>query len=90
MLSSPPGLRQRLHGKLRPYTGRTHASGVSAYAIGRDFIILEFRDEHAYLYTSRQPGRRHVAALKRLAPLGRGLATYINQHVRQNYDRQLW
>lgn len=74
---------------LQPYASRRHNSGVSAYHSGRDFIIIEFRDQRTYLYTHEKPGRAAVEAMQRLAAEGRGLATYISRHVRAHYARRL-
>jgi hypothetical protein len=79
-----------LRARLKPYLSRREKSGVSAYLDGGDFIIVEFRHEHAYLYNQTEPGRKHVRIMKRLAAAGRDLTTYINQHVRTNYAQQLW
>ncbi|MFT3780694.1 MAG: hypothetical protein QM790_01675 [Nibricoccus sp.] len=81
------GFRARL--KFQKYDGAHDGSGVIAYAIGTDYIVLEFRDQEFYLYSHKKPGRQHVQALKRLAAEGSGLATYINQHVRANYELKL-
>jgi hypothetical protein len=84
---SPRG-RTRL--ALRRYQDRAKNSGVSAYQLGREFIVVQFRDGSAYLYTHERPGRVHVEAMKRHALAGNGLATYINQHVRSDYAKRLW
>ena len=71
------------------YQGFDENSGVSAYALGHDFIVVEFRHDGRYLYTHAAPGRRHVETMKKLARAGHGLATYINQHVRTHYAEKL-
>jgi hypothetical protein len=48
-----------------------------------------FKDGDGYDYDYRHPGREHVETMKRLAEEGRGLSTYISQHVRKNYARKL-
>jgi hypothetical protein len=75
--------------RLQKYTDASHDSGVSAYALGPDFIDVEFRHDGRYRYDHRRPGRAHVQAMKRLAVRGQGLATYINRHVRDNYAAKL-
>jgi hypothetical protein len=72
-----------------PYSDRSGASGVAAYALGDDFIDLWFRDGGGYRYDASAPGPKHVDAMKRLAEAGQGLATYVNRHVRENYARKL-
>jgi hypothetical protein len=64
-------------------------SGVRFYAAGRGFIDIWFADNRGYRYEERKPGALHVAAMKRRAEAGRGLATDINQHVREDYARML-
>lgn len=73
----------------RRYKNLNGDSGVRFYALGPSFIDVWFVDGAGYRYDERRPGASHVAALKRLAAAGRGLATYINQHVRKGYARKL-
>jgi hypothetical protein len=73
----------------RPYANLGGDSGVRYYAIAPSLIRVWFKDGDSYEYDTRRPGRAHVEAMKRLAKEGRGLATYINQHVRTNYARKL-
>ncbi len=71
------------------YKNLSGDSGVTAYAVTRNSIIVEFRDGPAYLYTHCIPGMRKVQAMKQLAAKGRGLATYINKFVRKRYTAKL-
>jgi hypothetical protein len=64
-------------------------SGVIAYEIGEDSIVLVFRDGEGYLYDAEHPGRQHVHRMQARARRHAGLATYVNQHVRDNYARKL-
>lgn len=64
-------------------------SPIRCYAIGPSSIRVWFEDGGGYEYDNRRPGRQHVEVMKRLAEEGRGLATYINRHVRANYARKL-
>ena len=75
--------------RFHPYSGTGHDSGVTAYAIGTDFIIVEFRGGPRYRYDHATPGRQHVEAIKQCAAAGDGLATYISQHVGANYAEKL-
>jgi hypothetical protein len=61
-------------------------SGVTAYEIGDDFIRVQFTDGGIYLYTNNSSGAEHITEMKQLAKDGAGLNTYINQHVRKNYE----
>ncbi|MBS1595875.1 MAG: hypothetical protein JST90_16310 [Bacteroidetes bacterium] len=60
-------------------------SGVTAYEAGADYIALQFHDGRVYVYDHTRPGRKHVEQMKQLAQSGRGLTTYLNQYVRDNY-----
>jgi hypothetical protein len=64
-------------------------SGVVAYELGEGSITVRFAgdDGPCYLYNAERPGPEAVAHMQRLAKAGRGLMTYINQHVRENYAR---
>lgn len=63
-------------------------SGVSAYEIGSDYIIVKFSGTaKTYRYSYRKAGQNHVENLKRLAKSGSGLNSYINIHVKNLYDK---
>lgn len=75
---------------MQPYADISGNSGISRYEILDEAIILEFRmDRKRYLYSYRKPGKQQVEEMKQLAREGRGLATYVNQHVRENYEKRL-
>jgi hypothetical protein len=73
---------------MRPYGRPDQDQGVVAYDLGADFIRIEFVDGSIYRYDASRPGVEHVDRMKALAEAGRGLTTYINQHVRENYARR--
>lgn len=73
---------------MTPYPGRD-ASGVAAYACGPGWIDLRFHRGGTYRYDDDRPGAAHVREMRRLAALGQGLNTYVNQHVRDRYARRL-
>ncbi|HEY4218738.1 MAG TPA: hypothetical protein VGM67_16465 [Gemmatimonadaceae bacterium] len=57
---------------------------------GPDFIKIQFgaTDDVVYVYDHVIPGATDVARMKALAVAGRGLSTYISQHVRDRYRRK--
>lgn len=63
-------------------------SGVLAYEIGIDYIKIRFR-EGTYLYTYEKPGSFFVEQMKLQAKNGKGLCTFINKYVRENYKLKL-
>jgi hypothetical protein len=71
------------------YKSHKRNVGVLAYETGKDFIKLQFQDGRVYLYDYTKPGKTAVNKMKKLAVTGRGLTTYVNQHVRENYSRKI-
>lgn len=73
-----------------PYKAQNPNAGIVNYEITHAAIILEFSDhKYRYLYNEQAPGPAHVEAMKRLALVGKGLTTYVNQHVREHYASKL-
>ena len=75
--------------KMQRYANRDGGSGVVSFATGPAGIAVEFTNGAVYVYDLERPGRQAVSDMKRLARAGRGLSTYISQHVRDNYARKL-
>jgi hypothetical protein len=63
-------------------------SGVVAYETAPDSITLTFVGGERYLYDHARPGRDAVERMKKLAKTGRGLSTFVAQHVREAYARK--
>lgn len=74
---------------MQHYNNRSGESGVVAYEIEKDTITIQFIDGDRYLYTKRSAGADNIAKMQELAREGRGLSTYLNQHVRSRYARKL-
>ena len=74
---------------MTPYGNSNGSSGVSAFEIQREAIIVEFRHGGKYVYDHDTTGREHVEEMKVLALEGRGLATYINKNVRNLFAAKL-
>ena len=71
------------------YRNLSGHSGVVAYEMAPDAITLTFVNGDRYRYSAIRPGRNAVDRMKVLAEAGRGLATFVSQHVRDNYERKL-
>lgn len=65
-----------------------HDSGVVAYGVEKNGIVVLFREGWYYLYDDDKPGQQHLKNMISLAKNGKGLSTYISQHVRENYQRK--
>jgi hypothetical protein len=72
-----------------PYKNKNHNSGIIAYEVGRGFIKLTFRSGDVYLYDHKKPGKSKVEKMKLLAASGKGLATYLNKYIRDNFSQKL-
>jgi hypothetical protein len=70
---------------MTPYQRLSGDSGVLSYRSMPSAIKVEFVDGKIYTYTYASAGRDQVEQMKRLARAGRGLSTYISQHVRDGY-----
>jgi hypothetical protein len=66
---------------MRLYINLSGHSGVQAYEVGPDWIDVRWTDG-IYRYAAAKVGAGNVEKMKRLASLGRGLNTFINQHPR--------
>ena len=64
-------------------------SGVVAYDIDAGQIIVQFRNGDRYLYTEDSAGAANVARMQALAKAGRGLSSFISQHVHDRYERKV-
>ncbi|MES2704396.1 MAG: hypothetical protein V4649_17275 [Bacteroidota bacterium] len=74
---------------MKKYGGADNNSGVKAYEVVPSGIVVMFVDGNKYLYNNKKPGKKHVHEMIAHAEAGSGLATYINQHVRDNYAAKL-
>jgi len=74
---------------MQPYKNSNRDTGVVAYEPGHDGITVKFRDGSVYLYTSKSAGAAAISEMKILAKKGAGPTTYINQHVKNNYERKI-
>ncbi|MSR00464.1 MAG: hypothetical protein EXR88_03550 [Gammaproteobacteria bacterium] len=65
------------------YGDTSGTSGIESYLIGDDFINVKFKAKpKAYPYTNLEHTKHHIYQMKVLASQGRGLGTYINQHLK--------
>jgi hypothetical protein len=74
---------------VKRYQNLNGNSGVVAYEIADDAIKVQFSDGITYLYTYDSSGRQAIEKMKALAQAGRGLSTFISQHVREAYAAKL-
>jgi hypothetical protein len=74
--------------RMQRYGGADRDSGIDAYEVGANYMRVRFINGGTYLYTYRSAGKRHIENMKALAYSGRGLNTYINDNVRQLFERK--
>jgi hypothetical protein len=70
------------------YKNISEESGVIAYELLAEGIRIQFITKDVYYYSYSAPGKEHVEKMKELAEKGRGLATYISQKIRKNFDHK--
>lgn len=73
---------------MKPYRNLSARSGVVAYAIGKDFIDVEFSGGSRYRYSVASAGADDIGEMKRRAVAGRGLSTFIARE-QPPYESQL-
>ncbi|WMJ74378.1 hypothetical protein RCC89_14565 [Cytophagaceae bacterium ABcell3] len=72
---------------MTPYSSRSgKKSGVTAYCIGDDFIVLRFRNFKEYTYTYKSAGRHAVEKMKKMALEQKGLCSYVSIN-KPRYER---
>jgi hypothetical protein len=74
---------------MQRYGNQSRESGVVAYDIDAGRIIVQFRNGDRYLYTEDSAGAANIATMQALARAGRGLSTFISQHVHDRYARKI-
>ncbi|SDC45213.1 hypothetical protein SAMN05428966_101837 [Massilia sp. PDC64] len=74
---------------MQRYGNQSRESGVVAYDIDAGQIIVQFRNGDRYLYTEDSAGAANIARMQELAKAGRGLSSFISQHVHDRYARKI-
>ena len=74
---------------MKRYGNQSRESGVVAYDIDAGQIIVQFRNGDRYLYTEDSAGAANIARMQELAKAGRGLSSFISQHVHDRYARKI-
>jgi len=74
---------------MQRYGNRSRESCVVAYDIDAGQIIVQFRNGDRYLYTEDSAGAANIARMQELARAGRGLSSFISQHVHDRYARKI-
>ena len=74
---------------MQRYGNQSRESGVVAYDIDAGQIIVQFRNGDRYLYTEDSAGAANIAKMQELAQAGRGLSSFISQHVHDRYARKI-
>lgn len=74
---------------MQRYKNLDGGSGVIAYEASDDAIKVQFSNGSVYEYNYASAGRRNIDRMKTLAVAGKGLSTFISQHVHDDYARRL-
>lgn len=73
---------------MEPYANRGGDSGIVAYELAAQSIVVQFEDGWKYLYTHSSAGRTNIDRMEDLARRGEGLNEFINRTVRDGYQRK--
>ena len=73
---------------MQRYANLSGNSGVVAYELSTEGIVVKFVDGWKYEYTRRSAGADTIATMRRLAASGRGLSGFISRHAREAYARK--
>jgi hypothetical protein len=73
---------------MKRYQNLSGESGVVAYTIRADRLVVQFRSGEIYEYTAQSAGAEVLAGMQQLARAGRGLSSFIAKH-RPEYERRL-
>lgn len=71
------------------YQNLSGTSGVAAFAVGTDYIKVQFGDGSVYQYTHASAGEGNITQMKALAVRGLGLNSFINTSVKFRYADKL-
>jgi hypothetical protein len=71
---------------MQPYANLSGESPILNVELRPDAVVVEFRDKPPYVYSHASAGALHIERMKLLALAGRGLSTYISQHVHSLYE----
>ena len=63
-------------------------SGVKAYEINSESIVVQFNDLSVYEYSVESVGKYNFDKMKELAEKGRGLNSFINRQVKKLYSQK--
>ncbi|WP_129715639.1 hypothetical protein [Pedobacter sp. SYP-B3415] len=74
---------------MKKYANEHGDSGVTGYEAGSGFIRVRFVNGITYEYTNASAGAANIKAMTRCAEAGRGLATYIQRHVKDRFARKI-
>lgn len=67
---------------MKPYRSKSgKSSGVEAFSIGEDYIVVKFKHaDKSYRYSYSSAGKDAVEEMKLLASAQEGLSTYISRN----------
>jgi hypothetical protein len=73
---------------MEPYKNLAGDSGVTAYQLTREGIVVQFQDGWKYEYTKQSAGAAAITTMRRLATNGTGLSSFVSANVRKAYLRK--
>ncbi len=74
---------------MEAYKNLSGESGITAFKMNQTSCVIYYDDGSAYEYDETSTGTKNLAAIKVLAIKGRGLHTFIERFVKDNYSLRL-
>jgi len=71
------------------YANRSGNSGVFAFEIGQNYIVVTFTSGSVYEYTYSSAGVDNIESMKAYALSGAGLNSFIQRYVRKKYSNRI-
>ena len=71
---------------MQPYYNGGSNSSIDGFAIGDDYIDVQFRTGIVYRYSYASMGVERVETMKQLAIQGQGLNSFISREVKTTYE----
>jgi hypothetical protein len=74
---------------VQQYRNLSGNSGVVAFELKSNALIVQFQNGTCYEYTAHSVGLDKIEAMKRLAIAGAGLTAFISRYAHDAYSRKL-
>jgi hypothetical protein len=71
------------------YKNLSGDSKIAKFESKKDRITILFADHSIYRYSNQSAGPENISKMKTLALAGKGLGTFIEKNVKDNYQKKI-